>query len=107
MANSAKTYARSVDGLIDACFDQLEDLRDGISNSNETIAFAKAAEMIIRGVETNLKARALQYAHDQRMAELSNDRLELERQTLLPASTIVSEGDAESECIDNEDAVMT
>lgn len=74
---AAKIYARSMDGLIDACFDQLQDLRDGISNANETIAFAKAAEMIVRGVEADLKRKALQYAHDQRMLELNNRKLEL------------------------------
>ena len=66
-----------MDGLIDAAFDQLQDLRDGIASAHETIAFAKTADLIVRGVEADLKRAALVYAHEQRMRELENRKLEI------------------------------
>jgi hypothetical protein len=78
---AGKHYTRDMQGLIDACFDQLQDMRDGIATAAETIAFAKSADIVVRAVETDLKREALKYAHDQRMLQLANERLALEKLT--------------------------
>jgi hypothetical protein len=74
---ASKQYERTIDGLIDACFDELQDLRDGLSTANDSIAFAKTAEVMLRGVEIDIKRKAMQQAHEQRMYLLANERLEL------------------------------
>jgi len=90
---AGKQYKRDMDGLIDACFDQLQDLRDGISNTSETTAFAKTAELIIRAAEADVRRQAMHYMHEQRMLELRNQRLGI----LTDARNPNAAGDTESD----------
>ena len=64
--DAKKTYARTLEGLRDSLFDELEDLRQGVSAPHEAIAFSNLARQIvntadieIRRSELMIKARAL------------------------------------------------
>lgn len=87
---ASKQYARSMDGLLDACFDQLQDLRDGVSNPAETMAFARTAEVAVSAVDAQSRKLALEFAHVQRVLELENRKMELaneQNRLLSPART--------------------
>lgn len=96
---AGKKYERNIDGLIDACFDQLQDLNDGISDKEETVAFARTADVIVRAIEVTTKREALHFSHKQRMAELTIKRLEI----IHDAKTINQEDLSESEIADDFD----
>lgn len=70
-----KVYERSPAGLRDALFDQMEDLRDGISSADEAIAFAQLSNQVLKTAEAE---------HRQKAIELQERQTELEeRQTAL------------------------
>ena len=75
MSRKSKKYERTIIGLRDALFDELEDIRDGVSAPHEAIAFSKLAQNIITTVEVELKKEILQEAKARRE---SHDK-ELER----------------------------
>lgn len=79
MSRNSKVYARSIDGLVDALFDQLQDIRDGISTPAEAEVFARNAELIIQATDASQRAKALQMSHDQEMARIGYDTKRIEK----------------------------
>ena len=59
MSEDTKIYDRTMSGLRDALFDELQDLRAGIANPNEALAFAKLADKIIQTVVLDLRANEM------------------------------------------------
>jgi len=54
-----KQYSRTPEGLVDALFDELQDLRDGVHAAPETNALAKLAEIAVRAMELDLREREM------------------------------------------------
>jgi len=54
-----KNYDRTMAGLREALFDELEDLREGHSSPHEAIAFSKLADNIIGSLDIEIKQQAL------------------------------------------------
>lgn len=53
--DNQKKYERTLDGLRDSLFDELEDLREGTSGPHEAIAFSKLASQIVATCDVEIR----------------------------------------------------
>lgn len=74
-----KSYPRDIGGLRDALFDEIEDIRDGVSSPHEAIAFCSLSESVLETYSCELKARAFQLSVQERQLHMAERRLELDR----------------------------
>lgn len=89
-SRTAKQYARSTDGLRDALFDEMEDLRVGASHPQEALAFASLAGRVIESCDLDLRREAANERAEQRA--LRNRELAAREKELL-ALPAPQEGD--------------
>lgn len=85
--SKTKAYARSTEGLRDALFDEMADLRAGIATPQEASAFANLAGRIIESVQADIAVQQLAI----RKRQLELDSAEL---TMLPGQEMVTHGSA-------------
>jgi len=77
-----KSYPRDIGGLRDALFDEIEDIRDGVSSPHEAVAFCSLAETVLNTYECELKARAFQISMQERELRLEENKLKIQERRI-------------------------
>lgn len=72
-----KTWSRSIEGLRDALFDELEDLRSGASSPHEAVAFSTLSEVVLATFDKEMKKAAFDMAIKERAVQLEERRVAL------------------------------
>jgi hypothetical protein len=97
-----KVYARSVEGLRDALFDELEDLREGASSPHEAVAFSTLAERVLDTFDKEMKKAAFDMAVKERAQRLEELKVALLEQKPIIDTTNIGISEYEEELDDDQ-----